>query len=96
MSQLTWEVQEEEDGTRTFWCTDCDRHIGPSHHFPWHWPFEDCATPHPATEFRMGEDGNVVEDWVTCGECGLTWNDALPTTYTPAPSGRCPNELGHA
>lgn len=41
------------------------------------------------------EDGNAVYDWVTCGTCGLTWNDALITSITPAPSARCPFEYLH-
>ena len=32
---------------------------------------------------------------VTCGECGLSWDDTVSTQYTPAPSGRCPFEAFH-
>lgn len=32
---------------------------------------------------------------VTCGECGRTWDDAVPTSWTPAPSARCPFEHFH-
>mgnify|MGYP007044121884 CR=1 FL=1 len=28
----------------------------------------------------------------TCGECGRSWDDSIPTSMTPAPSGRCPFE----
>jgi hypothetical protein len=31
----------------------------------------------------------------TCGHCGLTWDDSISTSYTPAPSGRCPFEYFH-
>ncbi len=31
----------------------------------------------------------------TCGHCGLSWNDAVITDYTPAPSARCPFEEFH-
>lgn len=31
----------------------------------------------------------------TCGTCGLSWNDNLVTSYTPAPSARCPFEAFH-
>lgn len=31
----------------------------------------------------------------TCGSCGLSWDDDKPTTWTPAPSGRCPFEYFH-
>lgn len=34
-------------------------------------------------------------DPVTCGSCGLTWDDAVATSYTPAPSARCPFEAFH-
>ena len=31
----------------------------------------------------------------TCGTCGITWDDAVVTGVTPAPSGRCPFEYDH-
>lgn len=31
----------------------------------------------------------------TCGVCRLPWDDDKVTTYTPAPSGRCPFEAFH-
>lgn len=31
----------------------------------------------------------------TCGTCGRSWDDATPTGWTPAPSGRCPFEEFH-
>ena len=33
--------------------------------------------------------------WVWCGYCFRAWNDAKPTSWTPAPSGRCPFEADH-
>lgn len=36
-----------------------------------------------------------AKDRVTCGTCGLSWDDAIPTSYTPTPSGRCPFEYFH-
>lgn len=33
---------------------------------------------------------------VECGECGFKWDDSISTSFTPAPSGRCPNEYNHA
>lgn len=30
-----------------------------------------------------------------CGHCGLAWDDSIPTSYTPAPSARCPFEAFH-
>lgn len=37
----------------------------------------------------------LAKDKVTCGTCGLSWDDAIPTSWTPAPSGRCPFEYFH-
>jgi hypothetical protein len=34
-------------------------------------------------------------DPVTCGACGLSWDDAIVTEMTPAPSARCPFESFH-
>lgn len=31
----------------------------------------------------------------TCGNCGLTWDDSISTSYTPAPGARCPFEHFH-
>lgn len=47
-----------------------------------------------ATAYRDA-NGKVREDFATCGNCGMTWNDALGTQWTPAPSGRCPYECIH-
>ena len=40
-------------------------------------------------------DGRPVVQMTTCGACGFTWNDALITSLTPVPAGRCPNEYNH-
>jgi len=40
------------------------------------------------------KDPNAI-DPATCGTCGLTWDDGIPTSWTPAPSGRCPFEYFH-
>jgi hypothetical protein len=37
-------------------------------------------------------DGECI---ATCEECGRAWDDDEPTSYTPAPSGRCPFEAFH-
>lgn len=42
----------------------------------------------------LDEDEDAT-DRVTCGHCGLSWDDAIPTQYTPAPSARCPFEYFH-
>ena len=67
----------------------------------------DCAECSPEAEQELedwqhvyfektDEHGFVIEDWVTCEECERTWNDALETSRTPAPAGRCPFEDRHA
>jgi hypothetical protein len=32
---------------------------------------------------------------MSCGHCGRSWDDAIATSYTPAPSARCPFEDFH-
>lgn len=40
-------------------------------------------------------DGEPAKDRVTCGTCGLSWDDAKVTAWTPAPAARCPFEYFH-
>lgn len=51
---------------------------------------ENGATP------QLDDNGNTKVQMSTCGNCGMSWNDALITGTTPAPSGRCPYEYIHA
>lgn len=44
---------------------------------------------------QRDEMGALVAEMTTCGTCGRTWNDALITGRTPAPSSRCPFEDVH-
>lgn len=44
---------------------------------------------------RHDGDGRPIIDVATCGACGRSWDDALVTSLTPAPSGRCPFEYDH-
>jgi len=46
-------------------------------------------------EPQYDDDGKIKEDITTCGNCGMSWNDALITERTPAPSARCPYEYIH-
>ncbi len=39
--------------------------------------------------------GQTAKGKATCGECGLSWDDAIITSMTPAPSARCPFEAFH-
>lgn len=40
--------------------------------------------------------GEKAEDKTTCLTCGLSWDDAIVTSMTPAPGARCPFEEFHA
>lgn len=44
---------------------------------------------------RPLKPGQPAKDKATCGHCGLSWDDAISTSYTPAPSARCPFEYYH-
>jgi len=44
---------------------------------------------------RPLDDDEEAQDRATCGTCGLSWDDAIVTQYTPAPSARCPFEQYH-
>jgi len=52
-------------------------------------------TPVPGAEPSYDDDGNEIMDIATCGTCGRSWNDAAVSSWTPAPSGRCPFEYEH-
>ena len=43
----------------------------------------------------MGKDGDAVTTIATDGACGLSWDDSIITSMTPAPSARCPFERFH-
>jgi hypothetical protein len=40
-------------------------------------------------------DEDDATDRMSCGTCGREWDDAVPTGWTPTPSGRCPFEYFH-
>lgn len=42
----------------------------------------------------LGPD-DPATDRTTCGTCGRSWDDAVSTEWTPAPSARCPFEYFH-
>lgn len=46
------------------------------------------------TDFEVQPIGpnDPAEDRVTCGTCGLSWDDGKVTSMTPAPAARCPFE----
>jgi hypothetical protein len=39
--------------------------------------------------------GQPAKNKVTCGYCGLSWDEGIITYWTPAPVGRCPFEYFH-
>jgi hypothetical protein len=45
--------------------------------------------------FQRDEMGVRIVRTATCGACGRSWDDALGTSITPAPSARCPFEYEH-
>lgn len=53
---------------------------------------EPIPRSHPVRPLRRNQK---AKDRVTCDHCGLSWDDAIPTSYTPAPSARCPFEEYH-
>jgi hypothetical protein len=55
---------------------------------------EEISTANGATP-QLDDNGQETQDIATCGSCGKSWNDALITERTPAPSGRCPFEHIH-
>lgn len=46
-----------------------------------------------AQTLKRGRDAS--RDLATCWTCGRTWDDGVPTAWTPAPSARCPFEYSH-
>lgn len=53
---------------------------------------EPIPEDHPVQPLTPGQP---AEDRATCGYCGLSWDDAVVTSMTPTPSGRCPFEAYH-
>jgi len=52
----------------------------------------DIPVRFPVRPLRAGQDAKAR---ATCGECGLSWDDGIVTSMTPAPSARCPFESFH-
>lgn len=57
---------------------------------------------HTTTRLRYWQGVRYVAPWkpapasfARCLSCGRAWDDDKPTTWTPAPSGRCPFEYWH-
>ena len=41
------------------------------------------------------DEYGVIHEYAKCGHCGRIWDDALITSKTPTPAGRCPFESEH-
>lgn len=53
-------------------------------------------TDHPVRPLRRNTKAfEQAEERRTCGTCNRSWDDAIATAWTPAPSGRCPFETFH-
>lgn len=44
---------------------------------------------------KVLQAGQEAKDKATCLTCYRSWDDAVITSMTPAPSGRCPFEYYH-
>lgn len=53
---------------------------------------KDIPADYPVRPLRVGQ---AAGDRVTCGTCGLSWDDSIATSMTPAPAARCPFEYFH-
>jgi hypothetical protein len=49
----------------------------------------------PVKVLRTPQERSGAASLATCGTCGRSWDDAIPTSWTPAPSARCPFEYWH-
>ena len=50
---------------------------------------------HPVQVLHSTAQKAAAKAMVTCGTCGRSWDDAVVTSMTPAPSARCPFESFH-
>jgi hypothetical protein len=52
-------------------------------------------TDHPVQPVRAPHWSDRDHGLTQCGSCGRYWDDSVPTSLTPVPSGRCPFEYFH-
>lgn len=62
-----------------------------SYYLPAQLDADDIPADFPVTPLHPGDPQANATD----GTCGLSWDDSIPTEYTPAPSARCPFEAFH-
>lgn len=53
---------------------------------------KDIPADYPVRPLRVFQPAG---DRRTCGTCGLSWDDSIATSMTPAPAARCPFEYFH-
>lgn len=53
---------------------------------------KDIPADYPVRPLRVFQPAG---DRATCGACGLSWDDSIATSMTPAPAARCPFEYFH-
>jgi hypothetical protein len=51
--------------------------------------------PSLSAERRTDDDGKPISAMTQCGVCLRWWDDAIVTSMTPVPAGRCPFEYDH-
>ena len=57
---------------------------------------EEVPDDYPVKVLKPGTEAyRNAKDLATCGTCGRSWDDAVVTGITPAPSARCPFEYYH-
>ena len=57
---------------------------------------EEVPDDYPVKVLKPGTEAyRNAKDLTTCGTCGRSWDDAVITGMTPAPSARCPFEYYH-
>lgn len=83
----------EQIETREFPCDECGKIDADDRPDEIEIPADFPVQPVPNDEAQQrAVDGECI---ATCEGCGLSWNDSIPTSYTPAPAGRCPFEAFH-
>lgn len=57
--------------------------------------YDDIPKDFPVVPLVTAADREAAISQATCMTCGLSWDDGIVTSMTPAPSARCPFEAFH-
>lgn len=57
--------------------------------------YQPTTVVHSTGVVEIIDDDAEVPGRMTCGVCGRSWDDSVPTAWTPVPSARCPFEYEH-